>query len=458
MSRLVVSPCTVRKNPVKGFIAMRSGGGTGFSAGPPGAKDPARPVGACQISGWGLSSGCGLRHGGPLLMRFRQGLSAGRDGSHRVEREHAAALQLSVLVLLQQHRTHQAGDGRVVGEDADNAGAPFDLLVHPLEQVGAPELAPVTDWEVAEGQHVIAGRGHEICRPWELGGEHGGHLIPLLLHGGGALLGEYRAQGGGHHLLLSFRHGLQEVAGKVHAGALPGAALEHAAHGFGRPHVSVAHHQPHAAEAALYEAGEELPPEGLALAVAHLEPQQLTAAIGIDAHGDDDGPGADLQRLAEPAVEVGGVEVEVRVTAAVERPLQEGLDLGIKALADAAHLRAGDAGLGADRLDQGVNFAGGDTLDPGLHDHGVQGLIDPSPGLQDRGEEAAGAEFGDREREVAHLGGEQAWPAAVAVAPAFLAALVAVGPEHGGDLQLDQLLQAVARQLGDQLPSGAAIQ
>ena len=37
------------------------------------------------------------------------------DGSHRIEGEHAAALQLPVLVLLQQHRTHQAGDGRVVG-------------------------------------------------------------------------------------------------------------------------------------------------------------------------------------------------------------------------------------------------------------------------------------------------------------------------------------------------------
>jgi hypothetical protein len=35
---------------------------------------------------------------------------------------------------------------------------------------------------------------------------------------------------------------------------------------------------------------------------------------------------------------------------------------------------------------------------------------------------------------------------------------VAVGTEHSGDLQLDQLLQAMAGQLGDQLPSGAAIQ
>ena len=74
-----------------------------------------------------------------------------RDGGHALSVEHAAALQLPVLVLLQQHRPHQAGDGRVVGEDADDASAALllrrrlrlDLLVDPLEQVGAPDLAPV---------------------------------------------------------------------------------------------------------------------------------------------------------------------------------------------------------------------------------------------------------------------------------------------------------------------------
>ena len=128
-------------------------------------------------------------------------------------------------------------------------------------------------------------------------------------HGDGALLGEHRAQGGGDHLLLGLRHRLQEVAREMDAAALPGAALEHAAHGLGQPHVGIAHHQPDTAEAPLFEAGEELPPERLAFAVAHLEPQQLTAAMGIDAYGDANGAGADMQRLAEPAVEVGGVEV-----------------------------------------------------------------------------------------------------------------------------------------------------
>jgi len=35
---------------------------------------------------------------------------------------------------------------------------------------------------------------------------------------------------------------------------------------------------------------------------------------------------------------------------------------------------------------------------------------------------------------------------------------MAIGTEHGGDLRLNELLQAVARQLRDQLTGSAAIQ
>ena len=57
--------------------------------------------------------------------------------------EEAPALELPFLRLLQQLADHQAGDRSVVGEDADHVRAPFDLLVEPLERVGAPDLAPV---------------------------------------------------------------------------------------------------------------------------------------------------------------------------------------------------------------------------------------------------------------------------------------------------------------------------
>ena len=45
----------------------------------------------------------------------------------------------------------------------------------------------------------------------------------------------------------------------------------------------------------------------------------------------------------EAAVELGGVEAEVREAGMLEQAAQEGLDLLIEPLADAAHLRFGDA-------------------------------------------------------------------------------------------------------------------
>jgi hypothetical protein len=74
------------------------------------------------------------------------------------------------------------------------------------------------------------------------------------------------------------------------------------------------------------------------------------------------------------------------------------------------------------------------------------------------GQKAARAEFRDLEIDVAHLGGEQARAVAVAVTKPILTAFVAIGTEHSGNLELDQLLQAVAHQFGNELPSCAAIQ
>ncbi len=40
--------------------------------------------------------------------------------------------------------------------------------------------------------------------------------------------------------------------------------------------------------------------------------------------------------------------------------------------------------LGSKGGDQGIGLAGGDPTDIGLHDHGMQGLIDPTAWLWDR--------------------------------------------------------------------------
>jgi len=73
----------------------------------------------------------------------------------------------------------------------------------------------------------------------------------------------------------------------------------------------------------------------------------------------------------------------------------------------------------------------------------------------DRGRKAAPTQFGDLQIIITDLGGEHSGPVAVAMAKPFL---VALSTEHGSDLQLDHLLQPVAHQLRDQLPSCAAIQ
>ena len=362
-----------------------------------------------------------------------------------------------MLVLLQQHRPHQACDRRVVGEDAHHAGAALDFLVDALEQVGAPDLAPVGLREVAEGEHVLPGLQQQLRGPWEPFSKRGGQVLPAGQDVTSFFLGKHRAQRRGHHALVSFWNPLQQVPGEMDPAALPAAALELASDRLGQAHVGVAHHELDASQAAFFERGNERTPEALALAVTHLEAQQLPAAVGVDAHGDDHGSGADLQGLAEPAVKVGGIEVEVGVASLVEGPVEEGLHLLVDLLTDAAHLRLGDAALHPQGRHQGVHLAGGDPADVGLHDHAVEGLIHPAAGLENRGQEAPGAQFGDQQVAVARLGGQAAGPVAVAVAEPLLGALMAISAEHGRGLQLDQLLQSAAHQLRDQIPGGAAI-
>ena len=127
-------------------------------------------------------------------------------------------------------------------------------------------------------------------------------------------------------------------------------------------------------------------------------------------------------------------------------------------LADAAYLRFGDAAGPAQRLHQGVDLAGGDPAGVGLHDDGVEGLIDPTAGFEPVGEEAALPEFGDGQGEIAHLGGEQPLPVAVAVGGALIrAALMELGASEGRNLGLQQVLEAPPHDLRDQGASGGAL-
>ena len=68
------------------------------------------------------------------------------------------------------------------------------------------------------------------------------------------------------------------------------AALQLPADRLGQADVSITDNELDATQAALLERGDQFAPKALAFAVAHLDAQQLAAAVGKDAHGDDDGP------------------------------------------------------------------------------------------------------------------------------------------------------------------------
>jgi hypothetical protein len=107
-------------------------------------------------------------------------------------------------------------------------------------------------------------------------------------------------------------------------------------------------------------------------------------AIALHVHGHHRGTRGDLLGLSLAAIEVGGIEVDIGVAAALQRSSQKGL-----------HLL-----------------------------HALEGLIHPAAGFEDHGQGAAGAQLllrrslrlWDLEREIPHLGGESAGPIAVAVA------------------------------------------
>ena len=123
-----------------------------------------------------------------------------------------------------------------------------------------------------------------------------------------------------------------------------------------------------------------------------------------------------VQGLAQAAVEVGGIEVNVGVAGLFKGTVLEGLHLHVDVGADAADLGFRDAALNPQGCHQGIDLPGGDAANVGLHHHAIERLINPAAGLEDRGQEAAVAQFGDLQVDVARLGGEAARPVAVAVA------------------------------------------
>src|SRR4051794_15052511 len=82
-----------------------------------------------------------------------------------------------------------------------------------------------------------------------------------------------------------------------------------------------------------------------------------------------------------------------------------------------------------------------------LHHHRIQGLVDPAAGFEDGREERALPQFRDPQLDVAGLGRQQLRAGTVAFGHPVLAAFIAVGADHPGGFELDQLLQHDADRL-----------
>jgi hypothetical protein len=91
--------------------------------------------------------------------------------------------------------------------------------------------------------------------PWQHHLTQGvGLVIPAGLDLRGFLLGKHRAQRRSDHALMGFGDALVQVAGKVHAAALPAAAaLQHLPDRVGDALVGVADHELDLAEAELFQ-------------------------------------------------------------------------------------------------------------------------------------------------------------------------------------------------------------
>ena len=123
---------------------------------------------------------------------------------------------------LEQDCPDEAGDGGLVGKDADDIGAPLDLAVQSFERVGGMQLGPVSGREVHVGQHIGLGFVHEGGEFRQFGAQLVGDLAPLRLGRLGVLL----CEGGGDEGRsdpATVAPGMgEQVAHQMHTAALPG--------------------------------------------------------------------------------------------------------------------------------------------------------------------------------------------------------------------------------------------
>ncbi len=115
----------------------------------------------------------------------------------------AAVAGLPLVVCLDQHRAGEAEQCRLVGEDADHVGPALDLLVQPLQRVGAPQLLPVGWREVGELGDVGLASSSIAATVGNLGPSSRATSSTWVGIAGPVGLGEDGADRGGDHLRVA---------------------------------------------------------------------------------------------------------------------------------------------------------------------------------------------------------------------------------------------------------------
>ena len=155
--------------------------------------------------------------------------------------------------------------------------------------------------------------------------------------GVGVGLSEHGADQRSDHRPLPVMGRGEQVAHRMDPTPLPGGALEAAGDRFDQPGMGVGDHEPHAGQAAIGEAGEELTPERLVLRVADIDTEHLTMPIGTQPGGDHDRLRGDVTVLAD--MHVGGIQPDVDERLMIEPAGAQHGDVGVDPGTDPRHRR-----------------------------------------------------------------------------------------------------------------------
>ena len=199
----------------------------------------------------------------------------------------------------------------------------------------------------------------------------------------------------------------------MHPAALPRRAHELLRHGRFQARVGIGYDQVHPGQPAGLERAQEVAPELVRFAVSDGGAEHFAGAVDGDSGGHDHGVRDQVRPDADLAE--GGIGEHVWELRMGQRAGAKRLDLGVQVGTDAGDLGLGDAGVDSQGADQVVDSAGGDSVDVGLHDHRVQGPVDPAATLEQGRKERPRSQLGDTGFDVPGRGRDRLGAVAVAM-------------------------------------------